>query len=342
MPKVSFVVAVYGVEDYIEACVRSLYGQTLEDIEIVLVDDCTLDKSIEIALRVLEEYPHRKSQVKVVRHEKNFGAMNVRRNGIKEAEGEYIINIDGDDYVELKMAELMYEKATEMDADIVLCGFWWHQESEFRYKMPVPMSVIHDSEAIKDATLDRKGWPNVWCRMVRRELFDREEMIWPVADHPEDLVITIAVTYLAQKLACIEEPLYHYCYNPRSMTNNSELDSMLRKRDNFIQNIDLLDRFYERHGIDRKYQHGIMINKVFVKNETLLFPQWRVRCRMWRTTFPKLNRVMLFGNEDYCSSYREKVWAIALLLGLYPRFKRLLLSKWLRPAAIWQTGLRKN
>ena len=71
-PKVSFVVAIYNVAQYIEQCVRSLYEQKLENIEIVLVDDCSPDNSLEIALRVLDEYPHRKPQVKVVRHEKNL------------------------------------------------------------------------------------------------------------------------------------------------------------------------------------------------------------------------------------------------------------------------------
>lgn len=339
MVKVSFVVAVYNVAPYIEKCVRSLYGQTLEDIEIVLVDDCTPDDSIDIALRVLEDYPHRKSQVKVVRHETNTGVKNVRRDGVKEAEGEYIINMDGDDYAELKMAELMYGKAVERCADMVLCGFWWHQEQDSCYKMPVSMAVIHDSEAIRDATLNRRGWPNVWCRMVRRELFASEEMVWPVSNHAEDVVITTATTYLAQRLVCLEEPLYHYCYNPRSMTNYSKLDCLIRKRDEFIQNIDLLDRFYQRHGIDKKYRHGIMVNKVFAKNETLSIRQRRVRRRMWRSTFPGLNRLMLFGSNGCRSTYREKIWAIALLLGLYPRLEKMLLSKWLRPAAIWQAGL---
>ena len=339
--KVSFVVAVYKVEQYIEQCVRSLCEQTWEDIEIVLVDDCSPDNSMEIALRVLDDYPQRKQQTKIVRHEENIGVKMVRRDGIKVAEGEYIINIDADDWVEPRMAELMVGKAVEADADMVLCGFWWHRQSSPRYTMPVPMEAMRDSGAIKDATLDRRGWPNVWCRMVKRTLFESEEMVWPVANHPEDLVITTAVTYLAQRLVCVEEPLYHYRYNPNSMTNYEGQEFARRKHADFLQNNELLVQFYERHGTDRKYRHGIMVDKVYAKNETLLLTQGRKRRRLWRKCYPELNRILLRGDADYPSTYREKVWCVALVLGLYPKYKKILTSKRLCPAAIWRVGLPK-
>ena len=120
MPKVSFVVAVYGNAAYIERCVCSLYGQTLEDIEIVLVDDCSPDDSIDIALRTLEEYPERKQQVKVVRHKENTGSHIVRKDGALAATGEYAIIVDGDDTVDVRMAEVLYAKAKETPSESII------------------------------------------------------------------------------------------------------------------------------------------------------------------------------------------------------------------------------
>ena len=333
MPKVSFVVAVYGVEVYMEQCVRSLYGQTLEDIEIVLVDDCTPDRSMEIALRTLEEYPHRKEQVKVVRHEKNCGTREVRKSGIAVATGEYVINVDGDDWVEEDMAKSMYAKAKEVDADMVLCGFWWYGQKERRYRMPVPSDALGGTEAIRDATLNRRGWPNVWCRMIRREILASDNMVWPVADHIEDVVITTVATYYSKAIVFIEDPLYHYRYNSHSMTNVGDKSHLLKRYHDYVQNNELLSDFYERNGLNENYRHGMIVNKSYARNELLSLTGSRKYRKMWRRTYPELNRMMLWG-----STYREKIWVVAVSLGLYPRCKRFLLSKRLRPAAVWRKG----
>ena len=118
--KVSFIVAVYNVAAYVGECVRSLCGQTMEDIEIVIVDDCSTDNSLEIVQRVLDEFPHRKEQTKIVHHERNKDIPQTRWDGIMAASGEYTIIIDGDDFVDIRMAEVLYDKAVETGADMVV------------------------------------------------------------------------------------------------------------------------------------------------------------------------------------------------------------------------------
>ena len=122
--KVSVLVPVYGVEKYIERCARSLFEQTMKDgIEFIFTDDCTRDRSIEILEKVVEEYPERKSQVKIIHHEKNQGLVSARVTGLKEAVGEYVIHCDSDDWVEREMYEIMYRQAKDTDSDIVVCDF---------------------------------------------------------------------------------------------------------------------------------------------------------------------------------------------------------------------------
>lgn len=123
MPKVSIIIPVYGVEKYIERCARSLFEQTLDDIEYLFIDDCTPDKSVEILKRVLEEYPHRKSQVVIHRMEQNSGQAKVREWGMRNARGEYVIHCDSDDWLDVHMYEEMYNKAIEEDADVVVCDY---------------------------------------------------------------------------------------------------------------------------------------------------------------------------------------------------------------------------
>lgn len=101
MPKVSVIIPVYGVEKYIERCVRSLFEQTLDDIEYIFVDDCCLDRSIEILDNVIKEYPNRRTDIKIVHHKENKGLAQARQSGIKVATGEYFVHCDSDDWVTL-------------------------------------------------------------------------------------------------------------------------------------------------------------------------------------------------------------------------------------------------
>lgn len=123
MSKVSVIIPVYGVEKYIERCVRSLFEQTLDDIEYLFIDDCTPDRSIDILKQVLEEFPHRKCQVVIHRMKQNSGQAKVREWGMRNATGEYVIHCDSDDWVETDMYRLMYDEAKRIDADIVMCGY---------------------------------------------------------------------------------------------------------------------------------------------------------------------------------------------------------------------------
>ena len=117
--KVSVCIPVYGVEKYIEKCARTLFEQTLQEIEYIFVDDCTQDRSMEILQKVLEEYPHRKAQVKIIHHEKNGGLVAARNTALKHVSGEYVIHCDPDDWVELDLYEIMYHEAVAQGADMV-------------------------------------------------------------------------------------------------------------------------------------------------------------------------------------------------------------------------------
>ena len=112
--KVSVCIPVYGVEKYIERCARSLFEQTMkDDIEFIFVNDCTPDKSIEVLQKVLEEYPNRKEQVKIIHHEINRGVSAARKTALMNSHGEYIIFCDSDDWVDTNLYEVMYKKAVE-------------------------------------------------------------------------------------------------------------------------------------------------------------------------------------------------------------------------------------
>ena len=128
MPKVSVIVPVYNVEEYLERCLDSLVNQTLKDIEIIIVNDGSTDGSKEIIQKYLNKYKN------IVYLEKENGGLSSARNyGIPYAKGEYIGFVDSDDYVELTMYEKMYNKAIEEKSDMVECDFIWEYPNKKRY-----------------------------------------------------------------------------------------------------------------------------------------------------------------------------------------------------------------
>lgn len=115
MPKVSIIIPVYNAHNYLARCLDSVCNQTLKDIEIIAVDDCSTDDSLEI----LNEYAAKYPQLKVIAHKENGGESKARNTGIDNATGEYLAFVDNDDTVDLDFYEKLYNKATETNADIV-------------------------------------------------------------------------------------------------------------------------------------------------------------------------------------------------------------------------------
>ena len=123
MPKVSVIVPIYNVEKYIEKCARSLCEQTLDDIELIFVNDCSTDKSIDILESVIKDYPNRAKQVQIIHQKVNGGSTMAREKGYEKSTGDYIIYCDADDWVDRDMYRKMYDTAIVRNADVVSCGF---------------------------------------------------------------------------------------------------------------------------------------------------------------------------------------------------------------------------
>lgn len=88
-----------------------MFEQTFEDIEYIFVNDCTPDNSIEVLSNVIKRYPNRQPQIRIINHEKNRGLASARNTGIDNANGDFVLHIDSDDYIEPNMVELLYSKA---------------------------------------------------------------------------------------------------------------------------------------------------------------------------------------------------------------------------------------
>ena len=131
---VSIIVPVYNVEKFIEKCTITLMEQDYKNIEYIFVNDCTPDNSMQVLSDTLAKYPNRKDDIKIINNAQNSGSSITRKNGFDIANGEYILFIDSDDWVELDMVSSMLKKAKETDADIVCCDYFLNFKNKQVYK----------------------------------------------------------------------------------------------------------------------------------------------------------------------------------------------------------------
>lgn len=252
MPAVSIIIPIYGVEQYIEKCARSLFEQTLEDIEYIFVDDCTKDKSIEILQQVIEDYPNRKHQTKIIHHETNRGLPQARKTGIENSTGEYIAHCDSDDWVDKDMYYTLYHKAESDNCDAVVCDLYKTQEQTSNYIHYFPQKQL-----TKDSLLSNI-FSNTCSHYFVTILYQRQlinnPIHYPTANLFEDLVFTTQILYYAKKIGYVQKPLYHYILRPTSMSYSQTLE---QKRKNLIpmkKNIDVILSFLKENNIDEKYE----------------------------------------------------------------------------------------
>lgn len=223
MLKVSVIVPVYGVEKYIERCARSLFEQTLDRIELLFVNDCTPDRSAEIIKRVVEEYRSRfaekNSVARIITMPSNTGQAGVRRQGIIEATGDFIIHCDGDDWVDSDLYEKMYNEAMHSGADIVMCGSI-HEYVHNSDKKEVKLPTENGRDLVRNWYRECLGM-HCWNKLVRRSLYiDNDILPWVGLNMWEDNGLMSRLFYYANKLSVVRDSYYHYNRdNLGAMTN---------------------------------------------------------------------------------------------------------------------------
>ena len=205
--KVSVIVPIYKVEKFITQCAASLLGQTFRDAEFIFVDDATPDGSIRLLQEVIDSYPERKEQVKLLTHEKNLGLPAARNMGLAMATGEYVFHCDSDDYVEPDMLERLYEMAQKESADIVWCDWFLSFEKNERYmKQPQYATPF---EALKGMLSGVMKF-NVWNKLVRRSLYMEHQIEFPAGYGMGEDMTMMRLFARARRVAYLPKAFYHY------------------------------------------------------------------------------------------------------------------------------------
>lgn len=217
-PKVSVIVPVYNVEQYLRECLDSLVNQTLKEIEIICVDDCSPDRCIDI----LNEYKNKDSRIKIIRNEKNKGLAETRNVGMKYASGEFIAFVDSDDFVSLNYFEELYNNAINHNADI---------SATFSVLLYPSMKIKNNGISSNGTCIQKTfskakerqkmiGWHIVWNKIYRRTFLEKygiKFLVLPWEDGPFTFMCTVA----AHRIVSSENAIYFYRIRENSIMHSS-------------------------------------------------------------------------------------------------------------------------
>ena len=217
---VSILVPVYGVEKYIERCARSIFEQTYHNLDIVFVDDCTPDKSIEILKRVLDDYPERKAQTRIIRHAHNRGLSAARNTAVAAATGTFLTHVDSDDWIELNAVEELVKKQIETGVEIVT-GVAVRNEHVMDKHYVEP--IYKDKNDMMVHILSQIDHHEIWGRLVKRSLYtDYQLKALEGVNQGEDWRMTPMLLWYASGIVRLDKPTYHYFIHEGSMCRSKK------------------------------------------------------------------------------------------------------------------------
>ena len=240
MPKVSVIVPVYNVEKYIKKCLDSLLHQTLQDIEIIIVNDGSTDASKERISMLVRQHKDKKI---ICLEKPNGGLSDARNYGLKHATGEYVAFLDSDDFVDSKMYEKMYDKAKDENVDYVECDFYWaYPKKDETYKTRIDKGIRYRNK--QEMLLTARVV--AWNKLIKRDIIHNE---FPYGLHYEDVEFFYKLIPDIRKVAFVEEPLVYYVQRKTSIINKQD-----EKTAEIFDILENVLKYYKKNALFEEYK----------------------------------------------------------------------------------------
>ncbi len=274
VPRVSIIVPVYNVEEYLPRCLNSILAQTILEWECICVNDGSPDSCGAI----LDEYAAKDSRFVVI-HQQNGGTASARNAGLKAARGEYIGFVDPDDWIEADAYKTAVEAAESSSADIVQ----WNFVKDFSHKSYTPAPAPEGYYSADDPKYFSR---DVWNKLFRRSLITESGATFPVGIRMgQDTAFLYMICVFAKKCFYIETPLYHNCYRESSVTGKPSAD----KLDDRIKAVEIAEAFFKASRLkEEEYCWALTRLKMLAKRHALIYlPKPDVR--LCRSLFPEVN-----------------------------------------------------
>lgn len=315
MNKISIIIHIYNVEQYLPQCLDSIINQTYKNLEIILINDGSTDNSGKIC----DNYAKVDNRIHVF-HKKNEGVSSARNLGLEKCTGDFIGFIDPDDFIELNMYELLYNEQQKTNADIVWSNYCFYYSlnkkipgeitSNITYNL---FNIIEKNNFYSDLFYKYQMKAYLVNKLYKKELFSNIK--FPYKKTFEDLFIFIYLISKAAKISFINKILYYYRQRDNSICNQNNTHS--------IFNPDMIEA-YIKSSIDYKYFSGnnrisnlLLFNTYLYTLKNILFYQQRNIYQLeekyiisqlkllLKTNIPLKNKITIFRIAYFPNLYRK-------------------------------------
>lgn len=284
--KISVIIPVYNAQETIEQTLQSITTQSYCNIEIILVNDGSIDKSYEICKKIALT----DSRIKIINKE-NGGVASARNFGINNATGEYIIHADSDDTVLPNAYLNLIKEAKKSNADIVVGGYYAGVENNFTEI--IPHNSIKDPIVFVKNILENKVHAGLWNKLVAKELY-RDFKFVEGLDYKEDLIFFVTQSMKKKpKISIIKNPVYFYYLRNGSITNNN-FDKTIEKK---ICAVNFLESLKYNELEDCLRFQKAYINIQFIlnrKNSIYKYEDFYSDLGFWDLNIPMKYKILLF------------------------------------------------
>lgn len=308
---ISVVVPIYNVEKYLRKCIESIINQTYENLEIILVDDGSTDNSSVIC----DEYAQVDNRIKVI-HKDNGGLVSARKAGLKIAEGEFISNIDGDDWIELNMYEELLKNILETGAEIVNSGVIYTYVNGEVYEANFETQVIENPKS------NSKIWRGflyhydelflnsyLWSKLFRRKFFvECYEKLSDEANYGEDRIVITECLLRCKKISFLKKCFYHYIYKREgAYTAKKGSKGILWAVRMYAEIFKLFEEYQVDDEIKKYLDAAIVTRTLMAINDSKIYPN---NIPMWKCIFEeKLNgkKIIIHGASQVGYDYYRQL-----------------------------------
>lgn len=271
---ISVIVPVYNVEKYLKKCLNSIVNQTYMNLQIILIDDGSKDKSSEIC----DLFAMQDKRIVVV-HRKNGGISKARNSGLDLVQGKYIVFVDSDDYIDNTMIEFLYKGIKENEADYAVCGFATVTDKNEIIKEYKPIGeVLSGKNALKMhyfAEEYQVNYVTPWAKIFKREVWNEIRFVENICF--EDIEIMPRILFNCNKVVTINKIGYYYVQHESSVMHNLSLREKMYK-----DSIDIFEKhilLYQKEGIIelRNEVIQLLLDKIIVSDIHNSIPECLVR-----------------------------------------------------------------
>lgn len=297
-PKISIIVAVYNGQYFLDRCITNILNQTFKDFEVILINDGSNDRSLEIC----HAFAMQDSRIRVINNLINKGVSASRQIGINWSSGEYSIHIDIDDKVDSHMLEDLYNTAKERELDILIADYYLNSDHYISQK-----KTFTSNKKIIESILTGKTMGAMWNKLIKTSLYKEYAITFPDGiNYCEDVFVLVSLLVNENIIVgFLDKAYYHYIFNKNSITNSITKKSInerilfINKLTTVLLNKNISIDLLMWHKIDIKYSmfSSGLFSYVEFKN---VFSEINRKCLLYKHSARKARLLIYLASINKC------------------------------------------